>query len=107
MFGTLAARGRMRFCRFGDGRLGLVEGSSVKDVTAALEVLPAYRYPFPTHDLFIANLDKVMERARAIAPHSPTMAAGDLEWLGPGGGRGGVGGGGVGCGGRGGGVGGG
>src|SRR5690349_20603885 len=72
----------MRFCRFGDGRLGLVEGSDIRDVTAALEVLPAYRYPFPTYDLLIANLDKVMERARAIAPISPVMA-GDLKFLSP------------------------
>src|SRR5689334_4245282 len=73
----------MRFCRFGDGRLGLVEGSNVKDVTAALEVLPACRYPFPTHDLLIANLDKVIERARVIAPDSPTIPTGDLKFLSP------------------------
>ena len=33
----------MRFCRFGDGRLGLVEGDIVRDVTAALDVLPQLR----------------------------------------------------------------
>src|SRR5579872_1486199 len=42
----------MRFCRFGEGRLGLVEGTTVRDVTAALDVLPAARYPLPTHDVF-------------------------------------------------------
>ena len=36
----------MRFCRFGDSRFGLVEGSNVKDVTAALEVLPNIDTPF-------------------------------------------------------------
>ena len=58
----------MRFCRFGDGRLGVVEGDSVRDVTAALDVLPTYRYPLPKHDVFIANLDAVAARARALAP---------------------------------------
>ena len=57
----------MRFCRFGEGRLGLVEDTSVKDVTSALEVLPSYRYPLPPHDVLVANLDAIATRARAIA----------------------------------------
>src|SRR5437870_319074 len=73
----------MRLCRFGDGRLGLVEGSNVRDVTAALDVLPAYRYPLPTHDVLIANLDKVLERVRAIAPTAPLMAAAGMQFLSP------------------------
>ena len=52
----------MRLCRFGDGRLGVMEGSNVRDVTAALDVLGSYSYPLPVHDVFIANLDKVTER---------------------------------------------
>ena len=42
----------MRLCRFGEGRLGLVEGGFVRDVTAALDLLPPVRYPFPRHDAF-------------------------------------------------------
>ena len=30
----------MRLCRFNDNRLGIVDGAIVRDVTAALEVLP-------------------------------------------------------------------
>jgi hypothetical protein len=37
----------MRLCRFDTGRLGVVEGDTLKDVTAALDVLPVYRYPLP------------------------------------------------------------
>jgi 2-keto-4-pentenoate hydratase/2-oxohepta-3-ene-1,7-dioic acid hydratase in catechol pathway len=73
----------MRFCRFEEGRLGLVEGSTVKDVTAALEALPPYRYPFPPYDLFIANLDKVMERARGLAATAPSLALSSLKLLSP------------------------
>ena len=35
----------MRLCRFAENRLGVVEGASVLDVTPALDVLPAARYP--------------------------------------------------------------
>src|SRR5712692_3473383 len=73
----------MRLCRFGDGRLGIVEGSSVRDVTAALEVLPSYRYPLPAHDVLIANLEKITERVRAISAQSPSLPLDGLKLLSP------------------------
>jgi 2-keto-4-pentenoate hydratase/2-oxohepta-3-ene-1,7-dioic acid hydratase in catechol pathway len=73
----------MRFCRFGEGRLGVVEGSGVRDVTAALDVLPSYRHPLPTYDVLIANLDQVAERARALAPQSPSLPLDSLKLLSP------------------------
>ena len=73
----------MRFCRFGEGRLGLVEGSSVRDVTAALDLLPSYRHPLPAYDVLIANLDQVAERARALAPQSPSLPLDSLKLLSP------------------------
>jgi len=63
----------MRLCRFGDGRLGLVEDATVRDVTAALDALPAYRYPLPAFDPLIANLDKVRARVEAIAAQARPM----------------------------------
>jgi 2-keto-4-pentenoate hydratase/2-oxohepta-3-ene-1,7-dioic acid hydratase in catechol pathway len=73
----------VRFCRFGDGRLGLVDGSDVRDVTAALDVLPAYRYPLPPYDVFVANLDRVADRALSLAATSPVVAAASLKLLSP------------------------
>jgi 2,4-didehydro-3-deoxy-L-rhamnonate hydrolase len=73
----------MRFCRFGEGRLGLAEGGAVKDVTAALEVLPSYRYPLPTHDVLVANLDAVAARVRDIAPGAPAVALERLKLKSP------------------------
>ena len=73
----------MRFCRFNDNRLGLVEGSSVRDVTTALDVLPAARYPYPTHDVFIAHLDEVAARAKALAASAPLLALDGLKLLSP------------------------
>jgi 2-keto-4-pentenoate hydratase/2-oxohepta-3-ene-1,7-dioic acid hydratase in catechol pathway len=73
----------MRLCRFGDARLGMAEGSRVRDVTAALDVLPNYRYPLPSHDVLIANLDKVTARARTIAGQSPSLPLDGLKLLSP------------------------
>jgi 2-keto-4-pentenoate hydratase/2-oxohepta-3-ene-1,7-dioic acid hydratase in catechol pathway len=73
----------MRFCRFDDGRLGLVEGAIVRDVTTALEVLPRFSYPLPQHDIFIANLDAVATRARALAKDAPALPLDSLTMLSP------------------------
>jgi 2-keto-4-pentenoate hydratase/2-oxohepta-3-ene-1,7-dioic acid hydratase in catechol pathway len=73
----------MKLCRFGDARLGLVEGDRVRDVTAALDVLPAYRYPLPSHDVMIENLDKVVERIKAIEAQCPSIPLADLKLLSP------------------------
>jgi len=73
----------MRLCRFGDGRLGIVEGSNVRDVTPALDVLPSYRHPLPLFDVLIANLDRVTERVRAIAASSPALPLTSVTLLSP------------------------
>ena len=73
----------MRLCRFGDDRLGLVEGTTVRDVTAALDVLPPSRYPLPRYDLLIAHLDQVAARVREVAPKAPSLALAGLKLLSP------------------------
>jgi 2-keto-4-pentenoate hydratase/2-oxohepta-3-ene-1,7-dioic acid hydratase in catechol pathway len=73
----------MRLCRYAESRLGLVEGRTVRDVSAALDVLPAYRYPLPGYDPLIANLDKVSGRVREIAPSSQVLALESLKLLSP------------------------
>ena len=73
----------MRLCRFGEGRLGLVEGGSVRDVTAALDVLPSARYPFPRHDALVANLDAVRARVSQLAASAPVLPLDGLTLLSP------------------------
>ena len=73
----------MQLCRFNDNRIGIVEGSGVRDVTEALDVLPAYHYPLPSFDVLIANLDKFSERARAIAANSPLLPRTSVKLLSP------------------------
>ena len=64
----------MRICRFNQDRLGLLLDDAVLDVSAALDVLPAVKWPYPSGDLFIRNLAAVMkaiERVRDGAPRIP------------------------------------
>ena len=73
----------MRLCRFNDDRVGVVDGAQVRDVTAALDVLPAVRYPLPRSDLLIANLATVVARASTIATNAPTMPLASVTLLSP------------------------
>jgi len=73
----------MRLCRFGEGRLGVVQGETVRDVTAALDILPAVRYPLPTHDLLMANLDAVRARVDALLPSAASVPLSSVELLSP------------------------
>src|SRR3974390_2695491 len=73
----------MQICRFNDNRLGLVDGDKVKDVTSALDVLPAQHYPLPTHDLMIANLPHVGEAITTAAKGAKGYALSDVSLLSP------------------------
>jgi 2-keto-4-pentenoate hydratase/2-oxohepta-3-ene-1,7-dioic acid hydratase in catechol pathway len=73
----------MKFCRFGDDRLGVVEGAFVRDVTPALDTLPACRYPLPRYDLLVANLPSVLTRVRTLLPAAPSTPLSDVKLLSP------------------------
>ena len=73
----------MKLCRFDDARLGLVESEHVRDVTVALDVLPAYRYPLPLFDPLIANLDAVLAKVRTIAAQSRAVPLDSITLLSP------------------------
>ncbi len=58
----------MKLCRFNETRLGCVQGDVVLDVTAALDVIPAVRWPLPARgDLLIRHLDAVRERVDSLS----------------------------------------
>ena len=64
----------MRICRFNGGRLGAVTEDGVVDVSHVLATLPETRYPFPRHDILIANLPHLrsdLERAAATGDARP------------------------------------
>lgn len=58
----------MRICWYDEGRLGVVVGQEVRDVSAALKVLPAARYPAEPGDLLIAHLDTVRAEIERLLP---------------------------------------
>jgi 2,4-didehydro-3-deoxy-L-rhamnonate hydrolase len=73
----------MRLCRFDEGRLGVVEDGNVRDVTAALDVLPSYHYPLPLFDPLIANLDKVVARIESLQSSTPSTPIASVRLLSP------------------------
>lgn len=73
----------MRFCRFNNDRLGVVDQDVVRDITPALEVIPAYRYPLPEYDLFAANLGKIVGRAKELLPNAPAVPLASVRLLSP------------------------
>ncbi|MEI8274881.1 MAG: fumarylacetoacetate hydrolase family protein, partial [Hyphomicrobiales bacterium] len=62
---------------------GLVEGDRVKDVTAALKILPASHYPLPTYDLMIANLPAIRAEVEKLAKDAKVLALADCALLSP------------------------
>lgn len=73
----------MRLCRFNDDRLGLVDGAAICDVTAALDVLPAYRYPLPHGDMLIAHLPAIQARVAELAPSASRVPLSSVRLLSP------------------------
>ncbi len=73
----------MKICRFDDNRLGLVQGDQVLDVTAALEALPAYRYPLPRTDQLIENLEMLKPHILEVAKGAKAIPLAQVKLLSP------------------------
>lgn len=69
----------MKLCRFNDDRLGLVEDTTVFDVTAALEVLPTLRWPVPLGDPLLLHLDKLLPAVRAARARASSLALAEVR----------------------------
>jgi 2-keto-4-pentenoate hydratase/2-oxohepta-3-ene-1,7-dioic acid hydratase in catechol pathway len=73
----------MRFCRFDDNRLGVVEGETVRDVTAATDILPDMRWPLPNGDQFMLNFDKIRPEMERLAKDAPAKPLSEVKLLSP------------------------
>ena len=66
----------MKLCRFDNDRLGLVEGDVVRDVTAALDILPR-------HDPLVAGLITLRLRIESLAANAPRRPLAGIKLLSP------------------------
>jgi 2,4-diketo-3-deoxy-L-fuconate hydrolase len=73
----------MRLCRFAEDRLGLVRDDRVVDVSPVFERLPAFRYPLPRQDPFIADLARLSEHVERAARAHDGIPYGDLKLASP------------------------
>ncbi len=70
----------MKICRFNGGRLGVVVGDEVVDVTPVLDLIPAQHYPLPMHDLFVASLPQLRPAIEAQVTKGARYRAGDVKF---------------------------
>lgn len=70
----------MRICRFNAGRLGLVQGDRVIDVTPVLGLLPAQRYPLPQKDLLVEALPALRDAIHAEAKKGESHALAGVKF---------------------------
>ncbi len=73
----------MKLCRFDGGRLGVVQGNEVVDVSSVLEHLPPQRYPLPRHDLLIEYLPRLRPLIEAAAASGRRLPAGSVGYESP------------------------
>jgi len=73
----------MRLCRFDDNRLGFVRGETVHDVSAALELLPAVRWPMPQGDQLITHLALLKPEIEKLAAKARGKPVSSVKLLSP------------------------
>ena len=73
----------MKICRFNAGRLGVVQGEWVLDVSSVLQLLPPQRYPLPQKDLLIEALPHLMAPLAQAAAGAQRHAIADVRFDAP------------------------
>ena len=80
----------MRICRFtlrsdtgARPRVGLMEEGGIREVTPAIDELPALRWPLPPGDQLIANLSTLRPHMQALAANSPLIPREAVRLLSP------------------------
>lgn len=73
----------MKIARFNHCRLGVVEDEFLRDVTAALDVLPPQNWPFPSGDALIAGLPAVRDRIATLTDTTERLNLSDVVFDSP------------------------
>ena len=68
----------MRICRFNKDRLGLVEGDVVIDVTAAMDAMPALRWPLAAGDPLVQHWPAIKGRIEVLRANAPRLGLADV-----------------------------
>ncbi len=69
----------MKLCRFDRDRLGIVEEDFVRDVSAVLERLPAFRWAHPIGDAVIARLETLRLDIDRVAASAQCLKLSDVK----------------------------
>jgi 2-keto-4-pentenoate hydratase/2-oxohepta-3-ene-1,7-dioic acid hydratase in catechol pathway len=73
----------MRLCRYDDDRLGVIDGETVRDVSAVLERLPALRWPLPLGDMLMARLESLRPEIARLAEAAAATPLAEVRLLSP------------------------
>lgn len=73
----------MKYCRYDDNRLGVVEGDVVHDVSVVLEEIPRSGYPFPVGDQLVANLERLRPKMQSLVGKVATRRIDEVRLLAP------------------------
>ncbi len=73
----------MKFCRYDNDRLGIVQGNEVLDVTPALSEIPQQRWPVAPGDPLIVHWDRVSKAIAALLPSAPRRPLASVKLLAP------------------------
>ncbi len=73
----------MRYCRYDDGRIGVVRNDKVHDVSAIVNELPEIRYPYPRGDALVANLAGLRDKMERLADSSEGRPVSEVRFLSP------------------------
>jgi 2-keto-4-pentenoate hydratase/2-oxohepta-3-ene-1,7-dioic acid hydratase in catechol pathway len=73
----------MKYCRYDNDRLGIVQGNEVLDVTPALSEIPQQRWPIAPGDPLIVHWDKVSKAIAALLPSAPRRPLASVKLLAP------------------------
>jgi 2-keto-4-pentenoate hydratase/2-oxohepta-3-ene-1,7-dioic acid hydratase in catechol pathway len=73
----------MKICRYGDNRLGLVEGEQIRDISFFLDTLPLYGYPYPSEDVFVSRLDQLRDVVAGRADNGERVPLRSVRLLSP------------------------
>jgi len=73
----------VRFCRFDDNRIGVIDGDDIVDITEIADDMPSQRWPLEPGDMFIRHLPYLVERMRGMAKSGARRALADVTLLSP------------------------